>query len=101
MAHGTFIATANELHGMFPPLPPPSSSLLSPPSLPHPEKREGTSNYRNISGEEFNFYCIFKFISKNRRRVKLQSLQFCINSKTINLHHVKSVIIFAKTVGER
>ena len=28
--------------------------------------------------------------------MKLQSLQFYINSKTINLHHVKSVIIFAK-----
>ena len=30
--------------------------------------------------------------------MKLQSLQFYINSKTINLHHVKSVIIFAKMV---
>ena len=39
MAHGTFIATANELHGMFPPLllPPLLSSLL-PPS--HTQKKE-------------------------------------------------------------
>ena len=84
MAHGTFIATANELHGMFPPLllPP---LLSSPPSLPHPEKREGTFYYRNISGEEFIFYYSLKLIPKNRRRVKLQALQFYINSKTIGL----------------
>ena len=31
--------------------------------------------------------------------MKLQALQFKINSKTINLHHVKSVIIFAKVVS--
>ena len=39
VAHGTFIATANELHGMFPPLllPPLLSSLL-PPS--HTQKKE-------------------------------------------------------------
>ena len=37
VANGRFIATANELHGMFPP----SSSLLPPPSLPHPEKKRG------------------------------------------------------------
>ena len=30
------------------------------PSLPHPEKREGTFYYRNISGEEFIFYHSFK-----------------------------------------
>ena len=88
VAHGTsFIATANELHGMFPPLLLPSSSLLPPPSLPHPEKREGTFFYRNISGEEFNFYYSFKLIPKNRRLVKLQSLQFFffLNSKTLGL----------------
>ena len=33
--------------------------------------------------------------------MKLQSLQFYINSKTTNLHHVKSVIIFAKMVYAR
>ena len=32
--------------------------------------------YRNISGEEFIFYYSFKLIPKNRRRVKLQALQF-------------------------
>ena len=69
-----------------PPLPslPPPSSLL-PPSLPHREKREGTFCYRYISGEEFIFYYSFKLIPKNRRRVKLQALQFYINSKTIGL----------------
>ena len=41
-------------------------------------------------------YYSFILIHKNQRRVKLQSLQFEINSKTINLHHVKSVIVFAK-----
>ena len=75
VAHGTFIATANELHGMFPPLllPPLLSSL-------HPEKREGTFYYRNISGEEFIFHYSLKLIPKNRRRVKLQALiSFSIN----------------------
>ena len=98
MAHGTFIATANELHGMFPPplLPPLLSSLL-PPSHTQ-KKREGTLYYRNISGEGIILYYSFILILKNQRRVKLQSLQFYINSKTINLHHVKSVIVFAKMV---
>ena len=56
---GTFIATANELHGMFPPLllPPLLASLL-PPS--HTQKKEGPFHYRNISGEEFIFYYSFK-----------------------------------------
>ena len=48
------------------------------------KKREGTFDYRNISGEEFIFYTSFKLIPKNRR-VKLQALQFLINSKTIGL----------------
>ena len=56
------------------------SLLLSPPSsllsLPSSKKREGTFYYRNISGKEFIFYYSFKLIPKNRRRVKLQSLQF-------------------------
>ena len=60
-------------------------SSFRPPSLPHREKSEGTFNYRNISGEEFIFYYSFKLIPKNRRRGKLQSLQFYINSKTIGL----------------
>ena len=49
------------------------------------KKREVTFYYRNISGEELIFYYIFKLIPKNRRRVKLQALQFYINSKTIGL----------------
>ena len=98
MAHGTFIATANELHGRFPPLllPPLLSSLL-PPSFP-PHKKRGTFYYRNISGEEFIFYYSFKLIPKTRRRGKLQALQFYIKSKTINLQRVKTVIIFGEMV---
>ena len=49
------------------------------------ETKEGTFYYRNISGEEFIFYYSFKQIPKTRRRGKLQSLQFYINSKTIGL----------------
>ena len=40
----------------------------------------------------------FTLIQKNRRQVKLQSLQFYINSKTIKLQRVKSVIILAAMV---
>ena len=46
------------------------------------ETKEGPFYYRNISGEEFIFYYSFKLIPKTRRRGKLQSLQFYINSKT-------------------
>ena len=49
------------------------------------ETKEGPFYYRNISGEEFIFYYSFKLIPKTRRRGKLQSLQFYINSKTIGL----------------
>ena len=49
------------------------------------ETKEGTFYYRNIPGEEFIFYYSFKLIPKTRRRGKLQSLQFYINSKTIGL----------------
>ena len=49
------------------------------------ETKEGPFNYRNISGEEFIFYYSFKLIPKTRRRGKLQTLQFYINSKTIGL----------------
>ena len=59
----------------------PPPSLLPPPSLPHPEKSEGTFYYRR----GIYFYYSFKLIPKNRRRVKLQALQFYINSKTIGL----------------
>ena len=76
--------------------PSPLPSSLLPSSLPHPEKKEETFYYRNISGEEFIFYYSFKLIPKNRRWVKLQALQFYINSKTIELQRVKSVIISAE-----
>ena len=49
------------------------------------ETKKGPFYYRNISGEEFIFYHSFKLIPKTRRRGKLQSLQFYINSKTIGL----------------
>ena len=78
------------------------SLLLSPPSsllpLPSSKKKEETFYYRNISGEEFFFYYSSKIIPKNRRRVNLQSLQFYINSKTIGLQRVKTVIISAQMV---
>ena len=71
------------------------SLLLSPPSslLPLPSsKKMETSFYRNISGEGIILHHSFKLIQKNQRRVKLQTLQFYINSKTINLHRVKSFL---------
>ena len=50
------------------------------------ETKEGPFHYRNISGEEFIFYYGFKLIPKNRRQVKLQSLQFFfLIQKTIGL----------------
>ena len=76
VAHVRFLATANELHGMFPPLlsPPPPSSLP-----PAPRQKEGTFHYRNISGEEIILHHSFFLIQKNQRRVKLQI--FRINLK--------------------
>ena len=76
-------------------LPPPLPSLLpSPPPLLKKRKLFITGIFRRG-----NYFVLkFKLIQKNQRRVKLQSLQFYINSKTINLHHVKSVIILAKMV---
>ena len=63
------------------------SLLLSPPSsllsLSSSKKEEGTFYYRNVSGEVFHYS--FRLIPKNRRRVKLQALQFYNNSKTIGL----------------
>ena len=41
---------------------------------------------------------VFILIRKNRRRVKLQTLQFYVNSKTIELQRVKTVIILGKMV---
>ena len=40
----------------------------------------------------------FKLIQKNRRRMKLQALLLHINSKTIDLQRVRTVIIFGKMV---
>ena len=96
--HGTFRATANELHGMFPPLlfPPLLSSLL-PPSHTQKKKR-GLFITGIFPARELSLYYSFLLIQKNQRWVELQSLQFYINSKT-NLHHVKSVIIFAKMLS--
>ena len=62
------------------------------------ETKEGPFYYRNISGEEFILYYSFKLIPKTRRRGKLQTLQFYIKSKTINLQRVKSVIIFGESL---
>ena len=47
------------------------------------------------------FYNSFILIQKNRRRVKLQTSQFYINSKTIELQRVKTVIILGKMVYRR
>ena len=75
--------------------------LLSPPSSLLPllsSKKEETFYYRNISGEGIILNYSFKLFQKNRRRVKLQSLQFLSNSKTIKLQRVKPVIILAAMV---
>ena len=75
------------------------SLLLPPPFSPSPpQKKEETFYYRNISSEGIILHYSIILIQKNRRRVKLQSLQFNIDSKTRNLHHVKSVIISAVMV---
>ena len=67
--------------------PPPLHSLL--PSLPLllllKKKKRGTFLLQEYSREEFIFYYSFKLNQKNRRRGKLQALQFYINSKTIGL----------------
>ena len=53
----------------------PHSSLLL---LPSSKKKEETFYYRNISGEGVVLHYSFILIQTNRRRVKLQSLQFFI-----------------------
>ena len=68
-------------------------STLPPPSLPPPEKKNDICNYRRISRERIFHYGVMN-------RIKLQSLQFYINTKKLNLHHVKSVIIFAEMVSD-
>ena len=47
------------------------------------------------------FHYSYKLIQINRRRVKLQALQLHINSKTIDLQRVKTVIIFGGMVSAR
>ena len=56
-------------------------------------------NYRNMSSEGIILHYSFKLIQKNRNRVKLQKLQFYINSKKIKLQHVKFAIILPKMVS--
>ena len=81
----------------------PSSSPLPPPFSPSPPqtKEEETFYYRNSSGEGMISHYSFILIQKNRRRVKSQSLQFYISSKTIKLQRVKSVIILAAMVSSQ
>ena len=79
LAHGRCTAV-----GSLPPSPP--SSLLF---LSSSKKERELFNYRNISGEGFIFYYSLKLLPKNRRRVKLQTSQLHINSKTIELQRVK------------
>ena len=87
LAHGKCTAVGS--------LPPPPSSFLSLPSSK--KKKREHFYYRNIFGEGIIFYS-FILIQKNRRRVKLQILQFYINSKKFKLQRVKSVIIFGRMV---
>ena len=55
-------------------------------------------NYRKKSRDRIYFHYGLKLIRKNKAAFKLQSLQFFYFEK-INLHHVKSVIIFAGMVS--
>ena len=80
------------------------SLLLSPPSslLPLPSsKKRGNCLLQEYFRRGIYFYYSFKLIPKNRRRVKLQSSQFYINSKTIGLQRVETVIISAQMVFSR
>ena len=71
----------------------PPSSLFS---LP-PQKKNGVNFLLQEYFQRGIFlHYSFILIQKNRRRVKLQSLQFHINAKTIKLQRVKSVIILAE-----
>ena len=69
-----FTATANELHGMFPPL---SPLLFSPPSSSShaQKKKEGTFHFRNISREG-----IILYYSVWTRRIKKKKKKNKINS---------------------
>ena len=61
------------------------------------QKKNDICKYRKISREGIYFHCRF-ILFRKKIRIELQSLQFKINSKKINLHHVKSVIISAQMV---
>ena len=61
----------------FFPSPLPSSSLLPPPFLPPtPRKKVGNFLLQEYFRRGIYFYYSFKLTPKNRRRVKLQALQF-------------------------
>ena len=78
------LALALVLSLMFPPLllPPLLSSLL-PPS--HTQKKEEGTLLQEYFRRGIYFYYSFILFQKNQSRVKLQSLQFNFNSKTIGL----------------
>ena len=74
VAHGRFIATANDLHGMFT-SPPPSSSLLPPPSLPHANKNN-ICNFKKLSSGKFlAIITVLNLFENFLNRIKLQVLQ--------------------------
>ena len=52
-----------------------------------------------ISRKGIYFHYGFKLIRKIKNHIELQSLQFNVSSRTINLHHVKAVIISEEMVG--
>ena len=70
---------SNRFSPSFSPLPPPFS-----PSPPQKKKKKELLITRRFQPRIY-FYYSFKLVLKNRRRVKLQALQFYINSKTIGL----------------
>ena len=80
-------------------LPHPLHSLLPCPLLLFPSKREGTFLLQEYFRRGIYFYYSFKLIPKTRRQGKLQSLQLYINSKTLGLYRVKTVIILAEMVS--
>ena len=65
---------------------------------PEKKKSKGTFCCKNISGEGIILNYSLKLIQKTRRRGKLQALRQHINSKTIGLSRVKTVIVVWKMV---
>ena len=77
-----------------------AQQLLPPPFSPSPpQKKRGNFLLQEYfrRGIFFFYYSLCSF-RKNRRRVKLQILQFYINSKKFKLQRVNSVIIFGRKV---